>query len=466
LAIALEEMGLPCYARSTKQFYKNKDGDDVGFYATGEPYLNLWAKEEYPIAKKIVEFRRTEKKITAFVGEVEEETNEPVNPFKRKNKDEKDFTNVGIVKHISDDGLIHPNYSPGRTDAWRATTQNPAVHNLPKEKEYRKIFKAPKDYVWVEVDVDGFHLRIVSHLSKDLEMQDVFINQGGDLHSATALNVFCRNEMVKDGDGSRSMVLDDFIKVKKQAPYKKYRQDSKGINFLFIYGGSAYGLAPTIKESWTEQEMKDYIKENKLVAHIDNYSNKEDLPITVASDIRKKFFEAYPVLEKNMDMLINLGKEQGYLDSEQGARRHLPRLLYIGKDDKKDKHRKKVIADLENICTNTPVLSFEAIYMFEKFNIINDELKKNTNIKAEIVYMVHDSIAGYVHKDSLKDFFHLAKNTLEDYTSYDVPMSAGVEYGGLKAKYGENVGEIENIMGFGEEITDIDEFIKELNSYE
>jgi len=295
----------------------------------------------------------------------------------------------------------------------------PNIQQSPKNEEYMKIFKCPKGYDWWEADVSGFHLRIAAEVSQDPEMIKVFKTHG-DLHSLTANSVFYRD-----------ISFEEFLKHKKEEPYSKYRQEAKAVNFRFIYLGSAYGFRKTIDQNWSQEEMKNYIESNKLKIKED-HSKKPDFALTIAEDIRSKFFAKYNVLYEYLLKSLNIARKNGYIDNYFGARRHLPELLYTGRDI-----GKKDISGLDSIITNAPILSFEAIYMFRKMVNVSERLKRE-KMKSKMRVMVHDSIGGYVPIEEKEQLYWVLKEEFDRGDNFSIPMAVDIKYGKVRC-YGEEV---------------------------
>jgi len=267
------------------------------------------------------------------------------------------------------------------------------------------------------VDYSGFQLRIACLYSKDDTMLEIFKTHG-DMHSVTAINVFCRN-----------MSLEEFMKVKKEEPYKTYRFKSKGVGFGFLFGRSAYGFKPDLEENWTDEEIKKYIEDNNI--KIDN----DDLYLVVAEDIRNKFFETYKKLPVWINNQHNLAMKYGYVDSSFNGRRHLSLLHNINIDNidriENDGYRnkyKKKINNLFNIAVNSPVQNFEALTAYRDMRKIWDEMKKR-NLKSRFIAMIHDSFSFYIHKDEIADMYHICTEAMNDYDSYEIPILCEFEIG-------------------------------------
>lgn len=416
LGTTLEKIGLPCHGRTKK-----------GFYQTGNEILQLWKKDKYEIADLLLKYRRTSKLIESFLGE------EEVKGGFLDKREKEEETVEGILKFIKDDGKLHPIVNLGYADSFRSTSYAPNIQQMPKQghegKIFRPSFKCPDGYYICEADYAGFQLRIAAIYSKDPALIDVFVNQSGDLHSKTAQGLFARD-----------ITFEEFLKRKKEEPYKTFRFRAKSVAFAFVFGAGPGTLLPALKSDWSAKDIIMYLVGIGIIQqrfsedfNFEKYVN-EDHYMEVAKDIRKKFFETYPQLLKWIEEQPNIARRQGYIQFPMGGRRHIPQLLYIGAGSDKAE-----VKNWGNISINSQVQSFEAMIINKALTKIHRAIKER-GLKSKLVATVHDSIVLYIWKSEAAEMYHLLKTSMEDLTSYIVPITAEVEYG--------------TVWGFGEEVTE------------
>lgn len=426
LAIVLKELGLPNYGLTK-----------TGEYRTGKEILQQWKNDGYEIIDKLMEYRVLTKLDNTFVGKGTTEEEENLD-FLSFSEEEVDDAGEGIAQHIMTDGRVHCTILPAIARTLRCSCADPNLQQQPRQgeqgKAFRKVFIAPKDYILCEADYAGFQLRIAALYSNDPVMKNIFCNLSGDMHSITAINVF-----------HRDMSIEEFLKVKNKEPYKTSRQKSKNIGFGFLFGRVAASFKKDIENSWSEKDITEYIKKNKLKIHKDR-DGKPDKILTVAEDIRNKFFETYPNLIPWMEECQAVAKRQGYIDSKifKGGRRHLPALLQIGSHLSKEDQKK--YSNLYNISINTSVQLFEAIVIYKALVKIHTAIKKN-NLKSKLIITVHDSIVMYIHKDEIEQMYYIIKEGMEVF-DYDIPITCEISLG--------------DIWGFSSEIkeSNIKEFVE------
>lgn len=361
LAKVLEfDLNLPFLGERTK----------AGTFYTNEEHLAEWAKSGYKIAELLLEYRGYNSFLNMFVGSESQRT--------------------AYWEYRSPDGRIFPRFSVMLANSHRNRANSPNLQQVPhhgdKAWRIRSFFDVPsKDYYISEFDYSGLQLRIAAILSGDENMKDVFVNQGGDLHSMTARSIF-----------TPDMELKDFLKLKKEDPYEGYRFKAKGANFGFLFGMAAITYtASYIRKEWEVDQCKDLIKKQGLDLLYDKETGRPDYHLTVGQYMRDAFFGTYSGLEALHESLEQFARREGYVRSYHGARRLLPQFLHIGND-------RKTESSLKNIARNTTVQNFEIVMISRAMREIHQYLKNN-NMKSRMWATVHDAIAFYIHKDEFEE---------------------------------------------------------------
>lgn len=121
-------------------------------------------------------------------------------------------------------GRIHANFNQLGTDTGRLSSTEPNLQNLPHNAQTRACFVSDKGNRWISADYSGQESYLMASMANDEAMLDELINGSGDLHSLTAKMVFQQIP--------RDMPLKD---IKKN--FKDLRQEAKGYEFCFNYGG-------------------------------------------------------------------------------------------------------------------------------------------------------------------------------------------------------------------------------------
>lgn len=83
------------------------------------------------------------------------------------------------------DKRIHPSFNLTNVVTGRTSCQNPNLQQVPREKDVRGMFDAPKGRLFFEADYSQLELRIAAEYSHDPVMLDIYKNNG-DIHTTTA----------------------------------------------------------------------------------------------------------------------------------------------------------------------------------------------------------------------------------------------------------------------------------------
>ena len=246
-----------------------------------------------------------------------------------------------------------------------------SFHTLPRESDIanvRRVFCAPDDWVFVTTDYSGMELRVLSHISKEHNMQKAFVD-GVDLHSYSGS--LCENKAI------------DLVTTDE-------RQDAKEASFLVVYGGTAYTLA-----------------------------RKRNIQIKRAESVIQKWYRAYPAVPRYMDFVNNFIRENEYAYSIFGRRRKL---------DNVRSPDKKVVARALRQGLNFTIQSPASDILLCAIKGINDELRKR-KMRARIVATVHDSLEGVSPPNELEEFldiihYHMIENPVMHMfgVALDVPL--------------------------------------------
>lgn len=120
---------------------------------------------------------------------------------------------------------IHPDFYQLGSDTGRLSASNPSLLNLPRDAFTRSCFVAEKGNKWLSCDYSGQESFLMASIANDKAMLDELVNGSGDLHSLTAKMVFTQIP--------RDTPLKEIIEK-----YHDLRQESKGYEFCFNYGGT------------------------------------------------------------------------------------------------------------------------------------------------------------------------------------------------------------------------------------
>lgn len=180
-------------------------------YSTSIDVLDA-LKEEYPIVKKIIEYRTLEKLRSTYADSLPLQVN-------------------SVTKRI------HCTFNQSIAATGRLSCQNPNLQNIPvrteEGKKIRQAFEPQEiDYSFLSADYSQIELRILAHLSEDPALIQAFNNQE-DIHSYTASLVFG-------------------APISEVTPTMRYQ--AKAVNFGILYGKQAFSLSQDLNISYKEAE--------------------------------------------------------------------------------------------------------------------------------------------------------------------------------------------------------------------
>jgi len=271
------------------------------------------------------------------------------------------------------DGRIHTDYRQTVAATGRLSSNNPNLQNIPirteKGREIRKAF-IPRndDYMILSADYSQIELRIMASFSKDESMIEAF-REGRDIHATTASKIF---------DTPLDQVDDNMRRMAKSA------------NFGIIYGISAFGLA-----------------------------NNLNIPRSEASEFIKSYFREFPAVKKYMDEVVNIAREQEYVETILGRRRYLPEI---------NSRNMTMRGFAERNAINAPIQGSAADII--KIAMINiHQWMKENQFRSKMIMQVHDELVFDIHKDELDTIKEPIVEFMKNAHPLEVPMGIGVGVG-------------------------------------
>ena len=279
----------------------------------------------------------------------------------------------GLLSQISNDEKIYSTFNQKVAATGRISSQDPNLQNIPikleQGREFRKAFVADEANILVDADYSQIELRVLAHISDDIDMKKVYINDD-DIHSQTALYIF--NEETLD----------------RITP--TMRNSAKTINFSVIYGISAYSLALDL--GITRKEAQEYIDE---------------------------YFEKYPGVKKYLDQVIEEAKKEGSVSTIFG------RIRYVDEINSKNFN---IRSFWERVAMNTPIQGSAAdiikIAMINVYRILKDR-----KLKAKLVLQVHDELIVDCPVEEKELVIELLKEAMQNACKLNVPLKVDINLG-------------------------------------
>ena len=189
-----------------------------------------------------------------------------------------------IPQRVNKDGRVRGSIKTTRVETGRPSMSNPNLLAIPVRSEWGKIirdgFVAPEGYKLGSCDLSQIELRVMAHLSGDVNMIRLF-QEGKDLHKWAASRMF----------GIREDEVDEM----------KHRYPAKRVGFGVGTGIQAEGLLDQMK-----------------LAGVYNYSLR-DCEIFIDG-----WLKAFPTFHAYMKHCRAEAKRQGYVEDMWGRIRYLP----------------------------------------------------------------------------------------------------------------------------------------------
>lgn len=275
-------------------------------------------------------------------------------------------------------GRIHANFNQLGTDTGRLSSTEPNLQNLPHDAQTRACFVSDKGNRWISADYSGQESYLMASMANDEAMLEELTNGSGDLHSLTAKMVFQQIP--------RDMPLKD---IKKN--FKDLRQEAKGYEFCFNYGGQDstlirnYGLdakrAKEIYENYMsgfaglkryqdfrriDVMRKGYILLSKITGHKAYIYDYDELKMQMEKQDDPDFWAYYREMKQ----------ENPECDTVQGVRRLA---------------RRKAESEKQSI--NYPIQAAGALcFKLASIKLFNWLLKNGLLFKVKYCIPVHDEI--------------------------------------------------------------------------
>ena len=341
--LSKKEFNLNSPKQLSEIFYNELDYPIVKKTPKGSPSTDASVLEElsknYELPKIILKYRELEKIRSTYVD--------------------------GLIPEVTDEGKIHTHFNLFGTTTGRLSSEKPNLQNIPNKtdlgQQIRDFFISKPSKKFVISDYSQIELRVLAHLSKDIDMTSILKNKDSDIHSETAARIFS----TKLSDVSQEM-----------------RRKAKEVNFGLIYGMEAFGLSKSL-----------------------NISQKE------ASELIDSYFSQFPKIKGFLDGVVKKAEKDTYTTTLLGRKRYIREL---------SSSNFQVKAAGRRIAMNAPIQGTASDIM--KLAMIKVSHKLNKIDGANLLLQIHDELiveTDEVHLDKVKK---IVTKEMESALTLDVPL--------------------------------------------
>ncbi|MFL5645681.1 MAG: DNA polymerase I, partial [Chloroflexota bacterium] len=274
---------------------------------------------------------------------------------------------------IASDGRLHTTFHQAVAATGRLSSSDPNLQNIPIRtplgRRIRRAFVAGSpDLTLVAADYSQIELRILAHVSGDEHLRDAFA-RNADLHRETAALVL-HKDPAEVTLGERSM--------------------AKMVNFGIAYGLSDFGL-----------------------------SERANIPRAEAQAFINTYFATYSGISYYMLAIKEQAREQGYVTTLLGRKRHIPEL---------SARNPTLRSAGERMAINMPIQGTAADIV--KIAMIRlDERLAAGGFRARPLLQVHDELLLEVPRDEVDRLVPVLRETMEGALPLNVPLTVDVKVG-------------------------------------
>jgi DNA polymerase I-like protein with 3'-5' exonuclease and polymerase domains len=273
-----------------------------------------------------------------------------------------------LLESIGPDGRIHASYRQMGTETGRLSCSGPNLQQVPREAEFRRLFRARSGYKLVVADFSQVELRVAAELSGEERMRAAY-RAGRDLHTETAALVTGKN-------------ADDIT--------KKERTSAKLCNFGLLYGAGAATLR--------KQAVAQY---------------GVDMVLDEAQELVTGFREAYPNLYEWQ--MLEGNKTTKAVFTRYGRRRILTGF--------NDKYTTRINTQVQGTAGDIAKIAIAMIW---------DHIKAAKKGEALLIAMVHDEIVLEIEEgavDKWEKALAVAMEAAGAIVCKEVPIVAEASFG-------------------------------------
>ncbi|MCL2403272.1 MAG: DNA polymerase I [Coriobacteriia bacterium] len=334
----------------------------------------LFDRLELPVIKKTRTGRSTN---AAVLAELKAH-----HPIAAKITEYREFTKLqstyleAFPRLIAKDGRIHTSFNQAVTATGRLSSSRPNLQNIPIRTEMgrriREAFVPQKGWKLLSADYSQIELRVLAELSGDEGLIEAF-NSGEDFHAETAVRIFGL-------DSEQAKHIDSGLRSK-----------AKAVNFGIIYGQGPHGLGQALDISFGE-----------------------------AKQIIDRYYASFPRVKNYLDETIQEAKEQGWVKTYFGRKRHIPEL---------QSSSRALHAFGERTAMNHPMQG-TAADLVKLAMVAVDHRLRDSGLQARMLLQVHDELVFEAPEEECAALSELVVRAMTQVApDFTVPLEVNVTIG-------------------------------------
>jgi DNA polymerase-1 len=332
----------------------------------------LFEKQQLPVLKKTKSGPSTDADVLEQLAAMGHQLPQLILDYRELQKLKSTYVDTLPARVNRHTGRIHTSFNQTGAASGRLSSVEPNLQNIPirsaRGEAIRRGFVPRAGWQFLVADYSQIELRLMAHLSGDPAFIEAF-NQGGDIHRQTAALIF--NVPVAE-------VTSDM------------RARAKTINFATIYGQGPFALSRQLGIS--QEDAKTFIA---------------------------RYFERFAGVRQFLDRMVQLAREQGYVETIFRRRRYIPEI--------KDRNF-NMRAYGERAAQNSPLQGSAADLIKLAMIRIHAAIAER-KLASRMLLQVHDELIFEVPPDELEAMQPLVREHMENVVELRVPLVVDIGIG-------------------------------------
>jgi DNA polymerase-1 len=347
-------------------------GESLNLNSPRQLAVVLFEKQQLPILKRTKTGPSTDADVLEQLAAMGHELPRLILEYRELQKLKSTYVDTLPATVNRHTGRIHTSFNQTGAATGRLSSSDPNLQNIPirtpRGEAIRMGFVPRAGWQFLVADYSQIELRLMAHLSGDPAFIEAF-RQGGDIHRQTAALIF---------NVPADQVTPDM------------RARAKTINFATIYGQGPFALSRQLGIS------------------------QEDARTFIA-----RYFERFAGVRAFLDRMVQLAREQGYVETLFKRRRYIPEI--------KDRNF-NMRAYGERNAQNSPLQGSAADLIKLAMIRIHAALAER-KLQARMLLQVHDELVFEVPPEELETVEALVRDAMEHVVDLQVPLVVDIGVG-------------------------------------